>query len=150
VTSLNNLKENVTLAAGPNITITPSGNTLTIAGSGAASTAAYHAVTEIVGALDAPGATVVTKQVPAGSYFISFKTSLFNHDDSPQFVSCTLSTGDSTLIKLAGDDALGGILVLQDVATFLAPTTISVHCIGFQVVISGKTTLTALKIGSIQ
>ena len=31
VTGLNGLKENVTLAAGPNITITPSGSTLTIA-----------------------------------------------------------------------------------------------------------------------
>lgn len=36
VTSLNNLREGVTLVAGSNITITPSGNTLTIAGAGSA------------------------------------------------------------------------------------------------------------------
>jgi len=35
VKSLNGLKDNVTLAAGPNVTITPSGNTLTIASAGA-------------------------------------------------------------------------------------------------------------------
>ncbi len=34
VTSLNNLKDNVTLEAGPNVTITPSGNMLTIASTG--------------------------------------------------------------------------------------------------------------------
>ena len=148
VTSLNGLKENVTLAAGPNITITPAGNTLTIAGTGGASTVAYHAVSDISGALDAPGYTVVTKQVPAGSYFISFRISVSNHDDSPQNLSCTLSTGDSNFIRLA--DGLAGTLVLQDVATFQAPATISVHCIGFQMVVFGGTTLTALKVGSIQ
>jgi len=34
VSSLNNLKDNVTLAAGSNVTITPSGNTLTVAAAG--------------------------------------------------------------------------------------------------------------------
>ncbi len=37
VKSLNNLKDNVTLAAGTNVTITPNGNTLTIASSGGGS-----------------------------------------------------------------------------------------------------------------
>ena len=35
VKSLNNLKDNVTLAAGSNVTITPNGNTLTLASAGA-------------------------------------------------------------------------------------------------------------------
>ena len=48
VSSLNNLKGNVTLAAGPNISITPSGNTLTISAAGAL-TAIAHDVT-LVGA----------------------------------------------------------------------------------------------------
>ena len=34
VKSLNNLKDNVTLAAGSNVTITPNGNTLTLASAG--------------------------------------------------------------------------------------------------------------------
>jgi hypothetical protein len=42
VTSLNGLKDNVTLAPGPNITITPSGNSLTIAATNAGLTAVAH------------------------------------------------------------------------------------------------------------
>jgi hypothetical protein len=151
VTSLNNLKESVTLAAGPNITITPSGNTLTIAGTGGSSTA-YHAVAQPLGALDAPGYIVISKEVPAGSYLISFRIELVNDDDSPQNASCTLSTGDSSTIRLdsEGDGADRGIIVLQDAVTLPATTTISVHCIGFQMVPFGRTVLTALRVGSIQ
>jgi len=150
VTRINNLTEGVTLAAGPNISITPSGNTLTIAGSASGATA-FHAVDDHFFVLDSPGRDVIFRQVPAGSYFISFRVSLRNDTDSPQTASCTLSTGDSATIRLDGEeDGDSGVLVLQDVATFGAPTTISVHCTGFQIVTSGRIVMTALKVGSIQ
>jgi hypothetical protein len=152
VTRLNNLTESVTLAAGPNITITPSGNTLTIAGAGGSGTA-YHATSTFPFVLDPPGDDIVSKQVPAGSYIIFFKIGLTNDDDSPQNVTCTLSTGDIASLRLgAEDDGDTGILVLQDVATFSVPTTITVHCTGFQIntTFLGRAVLTAIKVGSIQ
>jgi hypothetical protein len=149
VTGLNNLTDSVTLAAGSNITITPSGNTLTIAGNVGSSTA-YHNTSVFPFVLDAPGDDVISKQVLAGSYLIFFKIDLYNNDDDPQGVSCTLSTGDSATIRLGGSgDADGGMIVLQDAATFSVPTTITVHCTGFQV-FTHKSTLTALKVDSIQ
>ena len=150
VTSLNNLREDVTLAAGPNITITPSGNTLTIAGAGSSGTA-YHAAAQALFTLDGAGVDVISKQVPAGSYIISFKIGLFNRDDSHQDGTCTLSTGDSTTVRLGRifEDTDTGFLALQDAATFPAATTITVHCAGFQIRGSNPR-LTAIKVGSIQ
>ena len=79
------------------------------------------------------------KQVPAGSYFISFRISLQNTRSSPQTASCTLSTGDSATIRLDDEgDGDQGVLVLQDVATFSVPTTITVHCIGFEIFTQGR------------
>jgi hypothetical protein len=149
VTRLNNLTESVTLAAGPNITITPSGNTLTIGATTGVAGTVYHAKVDFFApALDNPGHDVISKAVPAGSYLISFRTVLFNDDDSPQDVTCALSTGDSSTLRL--DESLSGTMVLQDVATFAAPATIIVHCTGFQITISGKMVLSALRVGSIQ
>jgi hypothetical protein len=153
VTRLNNLTEAVTLAAGPNITITPSGNTLTIAGADSSGTA-YHAISNVSADLSDPGRTVISKQVPAGSYIIFFRISLLNLDRSPQDASCTLSTGDSTTIRLPENgDGDAGMLILQDAATFTTTTTITVHCRGFHVnprFPGTKIVLTALKVGSIQ
>jgi hypothetical protein len=152
VTSVNNLKDNVTLAAGANITITPSGNTLTIAGTGGSS-ASY--VTAGAGTIHVTGGVdVLSKEVPAGSYLIFFKASFFNGDGDQQIVGCSLSTGDSSEIRLAGNDgdeaAIEGMLVLQDAATFSNTTTIKVHCGGFAVSTTARYVLTALKVGSIQ
>lgn len=155
VTSLNNLREAVTLQAGPNITITPSGNTLTIAGAGGSSTA-YHASSNFTTNLSNPGADVISKQVPAGSYIIFFKIALYNTDDSPQTVTCTLSTGDSSTIRIGeNSEASIGTLVLQDAATFSESATITAHCTGFNIFpanqfFPSKTVLTAIKVGSIQ
>ena len=149
VTSLNSLTDNVTLAAGSNITITPSGNTLTIAGT-AGSSVAYHISAAVVGGdLTNPGQDVISKQVPAGSYLILFKVSLNNFDQDRQDATCTLSTGDSTTIS--ANPSTEQVLVLQDAATFAATTTIKVHCTGFHFgVLASKTVLTALKVDSIQ
>src|SRR5262249_10833723 len=155
VTSLNNLREGVTLAAGPNITITPSGNTLTIAGTDGSNTVYQATFSDQVIILDPQGRDVISKQVPAGRYLIFFKVGLANTDTSPQDASCSLSTGDKTTIRLdeGGGAANHGVLVLQDAATFSAPTTIKVHCSGFQIgyfPASDRLVLTAVKIGSIQ
>jgi hypothetical protein len=154
VTRLNNLTDNVTLAAGPNITITPAGNTLTIAGA-AGSSVAYHAISNTAQSVNPPGRVIISKEVPAGSYLIFFKTSFFSIDGDPQNVSCTLSTGDVETIRLAANgDADKGMLVLQDAATFSTTTTISVHCSGFNISISAgvgsRIVLTALKVDAIQ
>jgi hypothetical protein len=154
VTSLNSLTDNVTLAAGSNITITPSGNTLTIAGA-AGSSVAYTAANTSQGTeLSAPGVDVLSKQVPAGSYLISFKMPVRNGDSDDQNASCTLSTGDSSEIRLnagnlGGSGAYKLMVVLQDFATFSNTTTITVHCMGFNVFTNGRYVLTALKVDSI-
>ncbi|HEV8483789.1 MAG TPA: hypothetical protein VGV87_09590 [Blastocatellia bacterium] len=149
VRSVNGLNDSVTLAEGSNITITKSGDTLTIAGA-AGSSVAHHAVSTHLVDLSFSGEDVVSKQVPAGSYLIFFKIDLSNVDVDPQSVSCKLSTGDSSDIRLGAlDDADKGMIVLQDAATFSATTTITVHCTGHKV-IGFRFVLTALKVDSIE
>jgi hypothetical protein len=154
VTEINNLTDSVTLAAGSNITINKSGNTLTIAGA-AGSSVAYHAVGISLPpgpfGLNAPGQDVVSKQVPAGSYIIFFKVVLEGGDNSSQDAACSLSTGDSGTLVMPEFDEAGrkAVLVLQDAATFSATTTITAHCTGFKVG-AEKPTLTALRVDSIQ
>jgi len=146
VTSLNNLTDNVTLSAGSNITITPSGNTLTIAGDGGSSVA-HSIYGNGSSALNAPGQDIVSKQVPAGSYVIFFKINLGSLDADPQNAECHLTTGDSSTTRIEGfSDAS---LVLQDASTFSATTTITAHCTGFNI-IANRNILTALKVDSIQ
>lgn len=147
VVSVNNLTERVTLAAGANISITPSGNTLTIAGTAAGAPTAYHNTVEHFFVLDNPGQDVISKQVPAGIYTIFFKVDLYNSDDSAQTVTCVLSTGDKASLRL--EESTGGMIALQEAATFSTTTNIVVHCTGFQIQ-TQKMTLTALKVGSIQ
>jgi hypothetical protein len=152
VTSLNSLKENVTLAPGSNITITPSGNTLTIATAAGPSTA-YHTNPLVdIRDLRNPGQDVVSKEVPAGSYLIFFKAVLYSADNDRQQCTCSLSTGDTATLDTEGGRA--EVLVLQDAATFATTTTITVHCTGFKFTVgfpySNRTVLTALKVNSIQ
>jgi len=151
VTTINNLTDNVTLAAGSNITITPSGNTLTIAAA-AGSSIAYHATSGEAGPLNGVGGIVVSKAVPAGTYMIFYRGQIAGTDGDKQSCTCALSTGDSASIRFIGDGSLPvgqAIMVLQDAATFSAPTTITVNCSGFKM-FADKNVLTALKINSIQ
>jgi hypothetical protein len=149
VTSLNNINDNVTLAAGSNITITPSGNTLTIAGSFEGSQT-FTARGGSVGFLSNPGKVVVSKTVPAGNYVINFTIELFNADTDNQKTTCTLSTGDSASIVLAPiNEADTGSLTLLDTAALGAETTISVTCVGFKAAVN-RSVITATKVGSIQ
>ena len=150
VTEINNLTDSVTLAAGANITINQSGNTLTIAGA-AGSSVSYHVLGPDSGTLNAPGVDVVSKQVPAGSYIIFFRTFLTNQDSDSQDAACSLSTGNGDSLIMPEKDDPGGrvAFVLRDAATFSATTTITAHCTGFKVG-SGNATLTALRVDSIQ
>jgi hypothetical protein len=154
VRSLNGLSDNLTLAAGANISITPSGNTLTIAGA-SNTTVVYHAFNQRgpgagFGALDGAGAVVISKDVPAGSYLIFFKSQMFNSTPGKQEgVTCILSTGDQSHIVIPQEgDADVAMIVLQDAATFATPTTISVTCGGTGMFASNNV-LTAIKIASI-
>lgn len=153
VTSVNNLKDNVTLAAGANVTITPSGNTLTIATAAASSGQAYFTNPNVdIRDLSNPGQDVISKEVPAGSYLIFFKVVLYSTDSDRQTVSCSLSTGDSAALRMEGGNSQ--VLTLQDAATFTTTTTIKVHCSGFKFTVGfpdfRPTVLTALKVDSIQ
>ena len=152
VTSLNSLTDNVKLEAGSNITITPSGNTLTIATAAGSSKAYYTNPVVDIRDLRNPGQDVISKEVPAGSYLISFKIVLYSADNDRQQCSCSLSTGDSATIDTEGGRAQ--VVVLQDAATFATTTTIKVHCTGFRFTVGfpylNRTVLTALKVDSIQ
>jgi hypothetical protein len=135
VTSLNSLTDNVRLEAGSNITITPSGNTLTI-GAVAPTSTAYYAFRLGTGRLDNPGQDVASKQVPAGAYVIFFRTQLFNQDHDEQLATCSLGLGarSEATILLKPLGVMGEeFMELREVATFSAPTTITVHCSGFNV-----------------
>ncbi|MGH9824722.1 MAG: hypothetical protein ACREDR_15900 [Blastocatellia bacterium] len=123
----------MTLAAGPNIVLTPSGNTLTVGG--ADSPLIYTAKNKFpdFGGTDTSfGADVISKAVPAGSYLIFYKGQLQNGSGTlTEGYTCTLSTGDSgTIILQPQGDLDHGIIILQDVATFPVPATITVHCAG--------------------
>ena len=74
VTSLNNLTDNVTLAAGSNITITPSGNTLTIAGAASSSTGYITAANDVSDTLNAPASTLSRNRFRRVAIFIFFKS----------------------------------------------------------------------------
>src|SRR5262249_44724121 len=179
VKTLNGLTDNVGLAAGANITLTPSGNVLTIAApnsltavahdststgngtsvsplgvSNASQTAAFFSNQDTPGnvLLSDPGKDVVVKTVTPGSYAIFAHVNVFNADTDNQDVVCTLSTGAKSTIRIPPlGSASETILSLQDAATFNAESTIKMHCTGFKVQYELNTVaLTAIKVTSIQ
>jgi hypothetical protein len=85
--------------------------------------------------------------VPAGSYLIGGKTTVFNGDGDPQTTDCTLSTGDISRVR---PDSQGNgeqvAVSLADAATFALPTTITMNCAGFGHRTS-YSVLTATKVG---
>jgi hypothetical protein len=69
-------------------------------------------------------------------------------------VACFLSTGDRTAVALTpaptiGPDRPGDVIVLQDVGTFAAPTTIAVTCGSNDNVVAIDGALTALQVSSV-
>jgi hypothetical protein len=153
VTNINGLSGGVTLNAGENITVTPSGNVLTIAAASPSSAVAYFSNQDLsFGFLNSPGQDIVSKTVPAGSYAIFARVEVFNEDSDHQDLDCTLSTGVVGKIQVpAIQDASLVLMTLQDVATFTDQTTITMHCSGFNIVsLQHHVSLTAIRVASIQ
>jgi hypothetical protein len=99
---------------------------------------------------------VASLTVPAGQYWITFTASvtnttsdLLNPTDS---IACGFANLGSKNIVRLGPDANQGVMALQAVATFSAPTTITVNCASSTIRFSGdadNNVLTALKVGAI-
>jgi hypothetical protein len=99
---------------------------------------------------------VATLNVPAGQYWIVFTstvtnntTDILNPDDT---IACAIDGVSSPNSVRLGPDVNQGVMTLQGVASFAAPSTISVHCSGFTLFFFGRSdnnTLTALKVGAI-
>jgi hypothetical protein len=99
---------------------------------------------------------VASLAVPAGNYWITFSSTLTN-TSSDQIVTtnpimCSIvGLGSSNSVRLA-QDANQAVMYLQAVASFAAPATITVNCVGTPISFSGSSdnnALTALKIGVI-
>jgi len=99
---------------------------------------------------------VATLDVPAGQYWITFTSTvtnttadLLNPTDS---IGCVIAgVGLLNVVRL-GPDANQGVMALQAVANFSAPTTITVRCGGSTINFHGQSdnnVLTALKVGAI-
>lgn len=88
--------------------------------------------------------------VPAGSYAISAKASVFTGDLDSQNASCALSTGDRISVRLGEFQTADRQAVsLQDAATFNSPATITLACSGFRVT-AFEQVITAIKVGAVR
>jgi hypothetical protein len=124
-------------------------------GSGGGSAAANHAYhASGMSDLDGADAVVASVTVPAGSYVVTGKASLYNADEDEQDANCKLSTGDITHVILPGQDTsietveVRQAIPVQGVATLDAETTIRLTCATFDGhAFNGA--LTALRVGGI-
>ena len=75
---------------------------------------------------------VASVTVPAGTYLIFGKSSVFNNDSSDQDVHCQLSTGDLVITRLGGAPNEQASVALQDTAVSVPDaTTITMSCATF-------------------
>jgi hypothetical protein len=92
---------------------------------------------------------VLSLTVPAGTYAISAKVSVANSVSAVQTAYCTLSTGDTSVVELAGvDDDMEQVISLLDADTFTSETTITLKCFTTE----GSATngvLAAIEVGSL-
>jgi hypothetical protein len=159
VRSLNGLTDTVSLQAGSNITITPSGNTLDI--SSAQNQIVAYSGTGSVDNIGSTPTTVVSKDVPAGTYMVFARVQVDNFDGDFQFADCQLITADApaTILDAAGAriapetgvktiNAGTGIITLETTATFPDPKTLIVNCSSFNATVQ-SVKLIALKIDSV-
>jgi hypothetical protein len=115
----------------------------------------YSITTPSVG-LRILGQQVAALPVPAGQFWIMFTSTLTNTTSDllnpTNTIQCSLAgLGSANLVQL-GPDVNQGVMTLQAVATFAAPTTITVNCAGGTIRFSGQSdhnVLTALKVGAI-
>ena len=99
---------------------------------------------------------VAALNVPAGQYWIVFTSTVTNTTSDiinpTDTIGCAISgLGSLNTVRL-GPDANQAVMVLQAVANFSVPTTITVRCQGATLQFSGRSennVLTALEVGSI-
>ena len=102
------------------------------------------------------GKQVAALPVPAGQYWVVFTSTLTNTTadilNPTDNIACSFGgLGTPSSVRL-GPDANQGVMAIQAVASFNAPTTIQVFCQGFTIQFSGlseNNVLTALKVGTI-
>ena len=99
---------------------------------------------------------VATLNVPAGQYWIVFTSTVTNTTSDilnpTDTIGCAIVGAGSLNTVRLGPDANQAVMVLQAVANFSAPTTITVRCQGATPQFSGRSennVLTALEVGSI-
>jgi hypothetical protein len=96
------------------------------------------------------GADIISLNLPAGSYLITFNSLFDNLDGDVQRVTCDVSTGASitNVITSLTDTLTDTFMSLQDVAQFSVPTTVKVRCGGYRIQVSNPT-LSAVQVGGI-
>ena len=123
----------------------------------AGASAAYIGRHDAFVAVGTSPTTVVTLDLPSGLYALFGKVVVTNGDGSPQSVTCSLSTGESALVRLDGYDTNGTgittdvysqVVSLQDLLTLSDPGTVSLSCNGFGASATSAK-ITALQVGSL-
>lgn len=123
----------------------------------AGSSAAFIARHDAFVAVGTSPTTVVTLDLPAGLYALFGKVVVTNNDGSPQSVTCSLSTGESALVRLNGYDTNGtGVstdfysqdIAIQDLLSLTNPGTVSLTCNGYAASATSAK-ITALQVGSL-
>ena len=116
---------------------------------GPAGTSDVYVARPTSGFFDQPGRDVYSLPVPAGNYWIIMTLDVYFADSDNQTLDCVMSTGHHVL---KGRSQGSDFVTLQDVVTLPAPSTITVHCTGFQVETEnlslGAGTLIAAKVGT--
>ena len=75
------------------------------------------------------GATVVSLNLPAGSYTLTAETVIYNADSDSQWSDCKLSTGATTEVNIPGQfNGDQQSVTVEDLLTLTAPGTASLHC----------------------
>ena len=136
----------------------PSGSNGADGATGAAGTsAAFIARHDAFVAVGTSATTVVTLDLPAGLYALFGKVVVTNNDSSPQSVTCSLSTGESALVRLNGYDTNGtGIstdfysqdVTVQDLLSLANPGTVALTCNGYAASATSAK-ITALQVDSL-
>jgi len=123
----------------------------------AGASAAFIARHDAFVAVGTSATTVVTLDLPAGLYALFGKVVVTNNDSSPQSVTCSLSTGESALVRLNGYDTNGtGIstdfysqdVTVQDLLSLTNPGTVSLTCNGYGASATSAK-ITAIQVGSL-
>jgi len=80
--------------------------------------------------LNPPGLDIFSVPVPAGNYWINMTLNVGFNDGDDQTLDCLLSTGTHVFKRRnTGFD----FVVVQELVTLVAPSTITAHCTGFNV-----------------